>query len=105
VNAGANQKLYIPSHRGLFVGQSLRVTGEAGGFGGVAEIINVKDLGLDQLGRHIVADLVHNHPQGALVYNKNVVNGMCCNFEKGARDRLVESALSHAATSNSRLMN
>ena len=76
VTTGANQKLYVPSHRGLFIGQTLRVTGEQGGYGGVAEFVIVKQLDLDQGGPYFVADLTHNHPQGAYIYNKNVVNGL-----------------------------
>ncbi len=76
VMAGTKQKLYVPSHRGLFIGQTLRVTGEQDGYGGVSEIIIIKKLGLDQGGPYFVADLNHNHPKGALAYNKNVVNGL-----------------------------
>ena len=65
-----DQKLHVPSHRGLFIGQTLLATG------GTSEVVIVKDLGIDSGGCYFVADLLHSHPAGGWVYNKNVVNGL-----------------------------
>jgi hypothetical protein len=53
------------------VGQTLRVTG-----GAHDDWVTVKDLGLDNDGCYFVADLHYSHPAQAMVYNKNVVNGL-----------------------------
>lgn len=77
VQQGLNQKLYVPTHRGLFKGQSLVVSGVAGGYGKPYDYVTVKELGLDAGGPYFVADdLKYDHPAKAMVYNKNVVNGL-----------------------------
>ena len=73
---GSDSRLYVVTLRGLFVGQTLRVTGEVDGYGGASEWITVKSLGLDGIEPYIVADTQFDHPQSALIYNKNVVNGL-----------------------------
>lgn len=73
---GAETRLYVPTHRGLFTGQTLRVTGQPDGYGGESEQVTIKSLGLDGAEPFIVADTQFDHPLGALIYNKNVVNGL-----------------------------
>lgn len=73
---GRETRLYVVTLRGLFLGQSLRVTGELDGYGGESEWVTVKALGLDGAEPYIVADTKYDHRRGVLVYNKNVVNGL-----------------------------
>jgi hypothetical protein len=69
-------RYYVPTLRGLFVGQALFVQGDLQtGQGG--EWIGVKSLGIDAVGPHFVGDTATaDHPATARVYNKNVVNGL-----------------------------
>lgn len=69
--------------RGLFAGQQLRVTGQKMEYGGKGEWLTVKALGLDGDEPFFIADTVEEHPEGAIVYNKNVVNGMTQYAVKG----------------------
>jgi hypothetical protein len=73
---GRDARLHVVTSRGLFSGQTLRVTGEPDGYGGASEWVTVKSIGLDGTEPFIVADIQSDHPRGALVYNKNVVNGL-----------------------------
>jgi hypothetical protein len=73
---GRDARLYVVTSRGLFQGQTLRVTGEPDGYGGASEWVTVKSLELDGHEPFIVADVTQEHPRGALLYNKNVVNGL-----------------------------
>ncbi len=75
VAAGTDQKFFIPSIRGLFAGQTLAVTGQAKSYSGKTEWITVKKLGLEKNLPFFTADVKNSHPKGAIVYNKNVVNG------------------------------
>jgi hypothetical protein len=73
---GRDTRLYVVTLRGLFQGQTLRLTGERDGYGGDCEWVTVESLGLDGVEPFVVADTKRDHPLGALVYNKNVVNGL-----------------------------
>ena len=73
---GRDTRLYVVTLRGLFQGQTLRVTGQPGGYGGESEWVTVKSLGLDGTEPFVIADTKLDHPRVALVYNKNVVNGL-----------------------------
>ena len=73
---GTDARFYVPTLRGLFVGQTLRVTGQPEGYGGEGEYVTVKALGLDGSDPYFVADARLDHPAQALAYNKNVVNGL-----------------------------
>jgi hypothetical protein len=74
---GRDARLYVVTLRGLFQGQILCVTARPDELGGEGERVTVKSLGLDGTEPFIVADTVSDHPRGALIYNKNVVNGAC----------------------------
>jgi hypothetical protein len=80
VKAGSD-RVDVPTLRGLFVGQTLLLTGQANGYGPPLEELKVKALGLDATGPHIIAGktLASDHPQGAFLYNKNVINGLTVN--------------------------
>jgi hypothetical protein len=74
---GGEKKFYVPTLRGLFHGQRLKVTGVAHLFEPPFEDITVDKLGVDATGPFFTAtDSTIAHPQAALVYNKNVVNGL-----------------------------
>jgi hypothetical protein len=75
VTPGRDARLYVVSLRGLFQGQTLGVTGRPDDFG-ETEWVTVKSLGLDGTDPFVVADAKLEHPRGALLYNKNVVNGL-----------------------------
>jgi len=72
VRAGADRRFYVPTIRGLFVGQFLNVHGGPGYGGGVARVW-VKALGYDPERRkpYFVADTTSDHERGAIVHNKN----------------------------------
>lgn len=42
---GPDSRLYVATHRGLVVGQTVRLTGERDGYGGEAEWVTIKSLG------------------------------------------------------------
>ncbi len=73
---GRDTRLYVVTLRGLFQGQILRVTARPDDLGGEGEWVTVKSLGLDGTAPFIIADTTSDHPRGALLYNKNVVNGL-----------------------------
>ncbi len=72
VKAGADRRFYVPTVRGLFVGQFLNVhIGQ--GYGGGVSRVWVKALGYDAERRrpYFVADTTSDHERGAIVHNKN----------------------------------
>ena len=76
-SGGGEKKFYVPTLRGLFHGQRLKVTGAAHDFKPPFEDVTVDRLCADATGRFFTAtDSTIAHPQAALVYNKNVVNGL-----------------------------
>src|SRR5262245_46741933 len=76
--AKTSDRFDVPSLRGLFVGQTLLVTGKADSYDEPLEDFVVKSLGLDATGPHFIATAKAKeaHPIGAFVYNKNNVNGL-----------------------------
>lgn len=75
VKKGKDQKFYVPTLRGLFVGQTLVVTGVPRGYGKFERVV-IKSMGIDNDGEYFVADATQEHPKYALAYNKNVVNSL-----------------------------
>ncbi|MBI4025244.1 MAG: hypothetical protein HY360_09715 [Verrucomicrobia bacterium] len=77
VKAGESQRVYVPTIRGIFTGMHLILSG-APGYGEPYDRVVVKAIGWDAEKRlnYFVADLKHDHPQGALAYNKHVVNSL-----------------------------
>lgn len=75
VKKGKDVKIYVPTIRGLYVGQFLTLTG--GGYKPPYDRLYVKKIGWDKEKKlyYIVADLEYDHPRGALLYNKHVTGG------------------------------
>jgi hypothetical protein len=96
-NKGQNSRLLVVTHRGLFVGQVLRVTGNPDSYEGDSEWVTVKSLGLEGTEPFVVADTKSDHPRGALIYNKNVVNGLAvsdtANCDNQSMTVMVEKAI------------
>ncbi len=74
VKAGENQRLYLPTIRGIYVGQFINVTGGSKNYNQPYDQIYVKDLGWDKEKNlpFLVGDFKHPHPKGCIVYNKHV---------------------------------
>ena len=81
VEAGEDRRLYVDTIRGIWVGAYLNVTSSVVGYAEPYDRITVKSIGWDDERKrnYFVADLEHDHPAGALVYNKHVVNGLQIN--------------------------
>jgi hypothetical protein len=72
--AGADQRLYIPTLRGAFIGQKLLVDP-----GPTEEVITVEGLGLDGDKPYLIADTRFAHAAGVQIYNKNDVGALSIN--------------------------
>ncbi|HJN14531.1 MAG TPA: hypothetical protein QGH10_03520 [Armatimonadota bacterium] len=79
--AGSDARLYVDLIRGIWVGAYLNVTSSVMGYAEPYDRITVKSIGWDdgKKRNYFTADLEHDHPVGALVYNKHVVNGLSVN--------------------------
>jgi hypothetical protein len=93
VKKGENQKFYVPTLKGLFVGQLLVVTCHAKDYGEF-ERVRVKSMGIDSEGEYFIGDAQKDHPKDALAYNKNVINGMAiddiCNCDNQSMSLIVK---------------
>ncbi len=78
VKAGNDVRIYLPSQRGLAVGTHYVISGRPQGYGEPNDRGPIKELGWDKERGlpYVVMDLKHDHPAGALFYNKHVVNSM-----------------------------
>jgi len=78
VKAGKDVRCYVDTIRGIWVGQFLNITGKPMSYDQPYDRITVKSIGWDKERRrhYFTADLEHDHPVGAIVYNKHVVNGL-----------------------------
>ncbi len=78
VKAGENVRCYVDNIRGIWIGQFLNITGKPMSYDEPYDRIHVKSIGWDKERRRnfFTADLKHDHPVGAIVYNKHVVNGL-----------------------------
>ncbi|MFQ6097632.1 MAG: hypothetical protein ACE5O2_07885, partial [Armatimonadota bacterium] len=81
VNKGKDRRCYVDLIRGIWVGQYLNVTSSVMGYAEPYDRGIVKSIGWDDEKKrnYFVMDLEHDHPAGALVYNKHVVNGLQVN--------------------------
>lgn len=81
VEKGADRRLFVDTIRGIWVGAYLNVTSSVVGYAEPYDRVIVKSIGWDndEKRNYFVADLEHDHPAGALVYNKHVVNGLQIN--------------------------
>lgn len=78
VAKGKDARIYVPSIRGIFVGQYLTVTGQRGAYQPPFDRVWVKSIGWDAERKlnYLVADLEHDHPSGAIIYNKHVTGSL-----------------------------
>ncbi len=78
VKAGEDARIDVVTIRGLSAGSQVIVTGAPESYAGPHDRGPIKRLGWDKERRraYIVMDLEHDHPKGALLYNKHVVNSM-----------------------------
>ena len=78
VKAGKDQRVYVDLIRGLWPGQYLTVTSGVLCYTPPYDRIVVKRIGYDAKTRrnYLVADFKHDHPVGALIYNKHNINGL-----------------------------
>jgi len=78
VKKGKDRRCYVDLIRGIWVGQYLNITGKEMGYGKPYDKVTVKGIGWDEEKKcnYFVADLEHDHPRHALVYNKDNVNGL-----------------------------
>jgi len=74
--SGRNARFDVPTLRGLYVGQMLRITGEPRGYSGKGEQVVVKSLGQDARGPYFTAEATLPHPNEANVYAKTIVNAL-----------------------------
>jgi len=77
IRAGKGVRAYVDLIRGIWPGQYLTVPGNVMGYKPPYDRIIVKKIGWDpEVKRnYFVADFKHDHPAGALVYNKHEVKG------------------------------
>ncbi|MBD3292702.1 MAG: hypothetical protein GF393_07230 [Armatimonadia bacterium] len=78
VEAGEDVRCYVSTIRGLWIGALMDITSSVMGYGEPIELVPVKDIGWDpeRKRNYFTCDLEHDHPAGALVYNKHNVNGL-----------------------------
>jgi len=78
LQAGTDVRCYVDNIRGIWVGAYLNVTSSVMGYAEPLDRTVVKSIGWDpERGRNFFTmDLEHDHPAGALVYNKHIVNGL-----------------------------
>ncbi|MCC6445765.1 MAG: hypothetical protein IT210_20215 [Armatimonadetes bacterium] len=78
VRPGKDVRCYVDTIRGIWVGQYLNITGGPMNYSEPYDRITVKSIGWDRERRrnYFTADLEYEHPVGAIVYNKHVVNGL-----------------------------
>ncbi len=78
VRAGEDVRLYVDNIRGIWVGAYLNVTSSVMGYAEPIDRSTVKSIGWDPQRRrnYFTMDLKYDHPAGALVYNKHIVNGL-----------------------------
>lgn len=74
VEAGKDKRVFVPTIRGIYVGQFINITGAAWSYGQPYDQVYIKSLGWDKDKNmpYFVVDLEHPHPKGCIVYNKHV---------------------------------
>ncbi|MBI4025889.1 MAG: hypothetical protein HY360_12965 [Verrucomicrobia bacterium] len=78
VAKGKDRRIYVPTIRGIFVGQYLNLTGQRFSYAQPYDQFWVKSIGWDAEKKlnYLVADLEHDHPEGAILYNKHVTGSL-----------------------------
>ncbi|MEA3401758.1 MAG: hypothetical protein U9R79_11010 [Armatimonadota bacterium] len=81
VQAGEDVRCYVNTIRGVWVGAFLNITSSIMGYAEPYDRVIVKSIGWDPERRrnYFTCDLEHDHPAGALVYNKHNCNGLVIN--------------------------
>ncbi|HEY6141273.1 MAG TPA: hypothetical protein VI670_26250 [Thermoanaerobaculia bacterium] len=74
--AGAGDRIYVPTLRGVYKGQKLLIDPRTAA---TQEVVTVKDMGLDGVDPYLVTDVRKAHPQGVQIYNKNDVGALLIN--------------------------
>lgn len=92
VEKGADRRIYVPSIRGIFVGQYLTLTGQRGAYQPPFDRFWVKSIGWDAERKlnYLVADLEHDHPAGCILYNKHVTGSMNISSTANADNQTME---------------
>lgn len=92
VEKGADRRIYVPSIRGIFVGQFLTLTGHRGAYQPPFDRFWVKSIGWDAERKlnYLVADLEHDHPAGCILYNKHVTGSMNISSTANADNQTME---------------
>lgn len=78
VQPGEDVRCYVDNIRGIWIGAYLNVTSSVMGYAEPLDRTVVKSIGWDPERRrnYFTMDLEYEHPAGALVYNKHIVNGL-----------------------------
>lgn len=78
VEKGKDRRIYVPTIRSIFVGQYLTLTGKRFTYEPPLDRLWVKAIGWDAEKKlhYLVADLEHDHPAGAILYNKHVTGSI-----------------------------
>ncbi len=78
VAKGKDCRIDVPSVRGIFVGQYLTLTGKSAAYAEPYDRLWVKGVGWDPAEKvnYVIADLEHDHPAGAILYNKHVTGSV-----------------------------
>ncbi len=93
---GNNARIDVPTLRGLYVGQMLRISGIPGAYGGKVERVVVKSLGQDTLGPYFTADVSQPRPKDAIVYAKTIVNALTLNDLSNADNQSMSLVIKRA---------
>ena len=93
---GNNARIDVPTLRGLYVGQLLRISGKARSYGGKVEHVVVKSLGQDTLGPYFTADVARPHPNEAIVFAKTIVNALTLNDLSNADNQSMSLVIKRA---------
>lgn len=88
---GKDQRIYVPTIRGIFVGQYLTYCSTPW-YGPPHDRIWVKSIGWDpeQKRHYLTADLEYDHPAGAILYNKHVVGSVSINSTANCDSQTME---------------
>lgn len=92
VEKGADRRIFVPSIRGIFVGQYLTLTGKQGAYQPPYDRVWVKSIGWDAERKlnYLVVDLEHDHPAGCILYNKHVTGSMNISSTANADNQTME---------------
>lgn len=95
VEKGENRRIYVPTIRGIFIGQNLVLTGGAFGYAPPFDYLVVKEIGWDTEKKvsYLVADLKNDHPKAALLYDKHVTGSLSIGSTSNCDNQTMELAV------------